>query len=176
MSLNRETRSNGLLRNPYSSAIRVWRIIMTKIHRSEQRLRVWSPLEGAISGQFLDCLRHPNPTPQQVEYFPGRRVGELGRLPALKFPTGFQVPSRHSVPSFRMTEEMRAQYQEYVDRWKRLGPLLEEQREADVRASDTVSNIAAFGRLWTSAVRDWPPTDTSGLVEQQRFFAALRPA
>ena len=75
-----------------------------------------------------------------------------------------------------MTEEMRAKYQEYVDRWKRLGPLLEEQREADVRASDTVSNIAAFGRLWTSAVREWPPTDTSGLVEQQRFFAALRPA
>ena len=103
-------------------------------------------------------------------------MGELGRLPALKFPTGFQVPSRHSVPSFRMTEEMRAQYQEYVERWKRLSPLLEEQREADVRASDTVSNIAAFGRLWTSAVREWPPTDTSGLVEQQRFFAALRPA
>lgn len=75
-----------------------------------------------------------------------------------------------------MTDELKAQYREYVERWKRLGPLLEEQREADVRASDTISNIAAFGRLWTSAVRDWPPGEMSGLVEQQRLFSLLRRA
>jgi hypothetical protein len=73
-----------------------------------------------------------------------------------------------------MTDEERALYREYVERWKRVGPLLEEQREADVRASDTVSNVAAFGRLWNEAVRVWPPGPTSGLVEQQRLFMKLR--
>ena len=65
---------------------------------------------------------------------------------------------------------------EYVARWKRVGPLLEKQREEDVRRSDTISNVAAFGRLWNEAVRTWPPLPTSGLVEQQRLFKKLREA
>ena len=68
----------------------------------------------------------------------------------------------------------RARLKEYAERWKRLGPLLEAQREEDVRQSDTVSNIAAFGRLYAMAVVASPPLPTSGLVEQQRWFANLR--
>lgn len=75
-----------------------------------------------------------------------------------------------------MTEEERQELKEYVARWKRVGPLLEEQREEDVRRSDTARDIAVFGRLWRQAVRDWPPQTTSGLVEQQRLFMKLRQA
>jgi hypothetical protein len=68
----------------------------------------------------------------------------------------------------------RARLKGYAERWKRLGPLLEAQREEDVRRSDTISNIAAFGRLYAMAVAASPPPPTSGLVEQQRWFAKLR--
>lgn len=75
-----------------------------------------------------------------------------------------------------MTDDEKLQLKEYVERWKRVGPLLEEQREEDVRRSDTISNIAVFGRLWQDAIRAWPPLPTSGLVEQQRIFMKLRQA
>ena len=75
-----------------------------------------------------------------------------------------------------MTEAERAGLKEYAERWKRLGPLLEAQREEDVRRSDTISNIEAFGRLWMDAVKRCPPEPTSGLVEQQRWFMKLRQA
>lgn len=68
----------------------------------------------------------------------------------------------------------RARLKEYADRWKRPGPLLEAQREEDVRQSNTISNVAAFGRLYAMAVAASPPSPTSGLVEQQRIFAKLR--
>ena len=68
----------------------------------------------------------------------------------------------------------RARLKQYADRWKRLGPLLEAQREEDVRRSNTISNIAAFGRLYAIAAAASPPPPTSGLVEQQRWFAKLR--
>lgn len=63
-----------------------------------------------------------------------------------------------------------------VETWKRAGPLLELQREEDVRRSDTVENIAAFGRLYGMALAASPPQPTSGLVEQQTFFRKLQPA
>jgi len=71
----------------------------------------------------------------------------------------------------KLTEEVKKQL---VQNWQRVGPLLEEQREEDVRNSDTVSNVAAFGRLYAMALAASPPLPTSGLVEQQRFFAKLR--
>lgn len=68
----------------------------------------------------------------------------------------------------------RARLKEYAERWKRLGPLLEAQREEDVGRSKTISNIAAFGRLYAMAVAASPPLPTSGLVGQQRWFAKIR--
>lgn len=75
-----------------------------------------------------------------------------------------------------MTEENRILIEEHVARWRRVGPLLERQREEDVRRSNTVADVASFGRLWIEAVRTSPPDSTSGLVEQQRWFAKLRRA
>ena len=71
-------------------------------------------------------------------------------------------------------EEHRALLKEYVDRWARVGPLLEAQREEDVRRSDTISNISAFNRLYEMALAASPPVPDSGLVEQQRLFSKLR--
>lgn len=71
-------------------------------------------------------------------------------------------------------EEHRARMREYVQRWARVGPLLEAQREEDVRRSDTLSNIAAFNRLYEMALAASPPVPDSGLVEQQRLFSKLR--
>jgi hypothetical protein len=51
---------------------------------------------------------------------------------------------------------------------------LERQREKDVRGSNTVVDVASFGRLWIEAVRACPPGPTSGLVEQQRLFTKPR--
>ena len=73
-----------------------------------------------------------------------------------------------------MTKEDRTLLKEHVARWQRVGPLLERQREEDVRGSNTVVDVASFGRLWIEAVRTWPPGPTSGLVEQQRLFTKLR--
>lgn len=69
------------------------------------------------------------------------------------------------VPTPPPALEERARLKEYADRWKRLGPLLEAQREEDVPRSDTLSNIAAFGRLYAMALASIPPLATSGLVE-----------
>ena len=73
-----------------------------------------------------------------------------------------------------MTKEDRNLLEEHVARWQRVGPLLERQREEDVRGSNTVVDVASFGRLWIEAVRACPPGSTSGLVEQQRLFTKLR--
>jgi hypothetical protein len=73
-----------------------------------------------------------------------------------------------------VTDGERAQLKEYVERWARVGPLLERQREEEVRRTDTSSSVGVFGRLWHEALRVRPPTPTSGLIEQQRLFMKLR--
>lgn len=59
---------------------------------------------------------------------------------------------------------------EFVERWKKLGPILEEQREKDIRATDTkraMKNLAVYVQR---AVRENPPPPTSGLTIAQRLF------
>jgi hypothetical protein len=76
-----------------------------------------------------------------------------------------------------MTEaEEKAALRAYAARWRRAAPLLEAQRDEDVRRTDTPSAIVAFTRLGRQALTQSPPSDTSGLVEQQRIFRKLRPA
>ena len=75
-----------------------------------------------------------------------------------------------------MSEEELRQTKLWVETWKRAGPLLELQREEDVRKSDTISNVAAFGRLYQMALIASPPLPTSGLVEQQTLFRKLLPS
>jgi hypothetical protein len=62
------------------------------------------------------------------------------------------------------------QEKELVMIWKRAAPLLEEQRERDIRASDTARDIRAFDDLVEDALRRFPPKESSGMVEMQRYF------
>lgn len=54
--------------------------------------------------------------------------------------------------------------------WKLAAPLLEEQRERDIRNSDTARDIRAFDGLVADALRRFPPRPDSGLVEMQKHF------
>ena len=62
------------------------------------------------------------------------------------------------------------QAKELAMRWKRAAPLLEEQRERDIRAADTIDSVSILAGMMEMANRDMPPRETSGLVEQQRRF------
>ena len=73
-------------------------------------------------------------------------------------------------------EEEESALRAYAARWQLAAPLLDAQRDEDVRRSDTAASIVSFGRLWNDAIKKSPPADTSGLVEQQRLYAKLRPA
>ncbi len=84
------------------------------------------------------------------------------------------IPPDDSAVAGIPPEEL-ARMRRWVENWKVTGPLLEAQREEDVRRSDTPSNIAAFQRLYRMAIAESPPQPTSGLVEQQALFKKLRP-
>ena len=72
-----------------------------------------------------------------------------------------------------MTDAEKLQLKEYADRWKRVGPLLEEQREEDVRGSNTIGAFAFFAGMPLHNLKIFPPKPTSGLVEQQLWFLKL---
>jgi len=59
---------------------------------------------------------------------------------------------------------------EFVERWKRVGPLLEKIREEDIRRSDTERDIEAFDDVLEYALSTFPPKPESGMVEMQRLF------
>ena len=63
-----------------------------------------------------------------------------------------------------------------VDAWRRAEPTLERVRRENIRATDTVSGIAAFEGLDIAAAKNRPPEKTSGLVEQQRIFMKIAAA
>lgn len=62
--------------------------------------------------------------------------------------------------------------------WKRAAPMLERQREVDIRAADTVRDMQVLAGMFNMAIRDQPPRESSGMVEMQRWFmlAAKREA
>ena len=73
-------------------------------------------------------------------------------------------------------EEEQAALRVRVRQWREAAPLLERQREEDIRLADTGGSLRAFtgSAAWAAVKR--PPEATSGLVEQQRWFMKLRAA
>ena len=53
--------------------------------------------------------------------------------------------------------------------------MLERLRDKAIRNSDTAKAIEQLSDAFESARRHYRPATTSGLVEQQRLFAKLRP-
>lgn len=64
--------------------------------------------------------------------------------------------------------------QERIAAWERAGPVMQASRDEAIRKTDTPSAIAALNDAYECAVRDMSPRKTSGLIEQQAWFARLR--
>jgi len=79
--------------------------------------------------------------------------------------------NRNVVPCMLRDEALR----DYVARWRSAAPLLQQVRDADIRAADTVAMVASCNLLFRDALKRFPPRPDSGLVEQQRWFNKLRP-
>ncbi len=63
----------------------------------------------------------------------------------------------------------------WVQTWQKAGPVLAELRRREVRRADTTAAILQLEDAFQSALRDHPPGPTSGLVEQQNWFARWKP-
>ncbi len=62
----------------------------------------------------------------------------------------------------------------WVQAWKEAGPELEQIRLREIRSEDTVESLRQLARAFNQATRNAALTETSGLVEMQRYFAKLR--
>jgi hypothetical protein len=71
------------------------------------------------------------------------------------------------------SEEQRVR--QWVRNWEEAAPVLERLRDEAIRHSDTAAAIEQLSDAFESARLHWSPPTTSGLVEQQRLFARLRP-
>ncbi len=73
-----------------------------------------------------------------------------------------------------MDELEKERVRQWVRNWEAVAPVLEELRAEAIRHSDTAAAIEQLSDAFESARRHWSPPATSGLVEQQRWFARLR--
>jgi hypothetical protein len=61
----------------------------------------------------------------------------------------------------------------WVAAWREAGPALDEQRRAELEQLDTPTPISQLAAVFAHALGNAFPSDTSGLVEQQRYFQRL---
>ena len=72
-----------------------------------------------------------------------------------------------------MTSEEREMLKKYVETWRQAGPELEAIRRREIQSTEVQKAIhQLFGD--SQMVQRWPRLTTSGLVEQQAWFAKLR--
>jgi hypothetical protein len=74
-----------------------------------------------------------------------------------------------------MDKQEEQRVRQWVRNWAAAAPVLERLRAEAVRNADTAAAIEQLNDAFESARRHWTPPATSGLVEQQRLFAKLRP-
>jgi len=74
-----------------------------------------------------------------------------------------------------MDEQEQQRVRQWVRNWQVVGPILERLRDEAIRNADTATAIEQLSDAFESARLHWTPPTTSGLVEQQRLFARLRP-
>jgi hypothetical protein len=75
-----------------------------------------------------------------------------------------------------MQEPTEEQKRKWVRAWQSAGRELKAVRVQELRSSgrSLEEDIAAFDGFFEKAIRDLPPRESSGLVEQQRWFQRLR--
>ncbi len=66
-----------------------------------------------------------------------------------------------------------AQIERWVRTWREAGPALEAQKGAELRRLDTARALAELAAAFEHARLSAQTADTSGLVEQQRYFQQL---
>ena len=74
-----------------------------------------------------------------------------------------------------MEEIEEQRLRQWVRNWQEVGPILARLRDEEIRNTDTAAAIEALSDAYESARFHWTPPKTSGLVQQQRWFAGLRP-
>ena len=62
----------------------------------------------------------------------------------------------------------------WVNRWKKVGPFLENLRQEEASREDVQKTIVLLDDAFRSALLHNPPEAASGLVEQQRLFMKVR--
>ncbi len=73
-----------------------------------------------------------------------------------------------------MNEKDNKSVRKWIAGWQAAAPVLEKLRNDSIRNSNTAQAIEQLSDAFESALRNYPPSTTSGLVEQQRLFAKLR--
>jgi len=63
----------------------------------------------------------------------------------------------------------------WVRAWQKAGPLLAELRRQEICRADTTQAILQLDDAFQSALLQNPPRPSSGLVEQQKWFARWKP-
>jgi hypothetical protein len=62
----------------------------------------------------------------------------------------------------------------WAQTWKEFGPELEKRRLREVRDEDNLLTLRLLARAFNQATAHEPPSESSGLVEMQRYLAKLR--
>ena len=69
---------------------------------------------------------------------------------------------------------MQIDAKQWVENWKRVGPILEQIKAEELRAPDYHEKLERLLPMCDLACTQAEPRKTSGLVEQQRLFMKLR--
>ncbi len=90
------------------------------------------------------------------------------RIGAARFVT-MKVPMSHP-----HTTPQRDLLQRWVDTWRQAGPELDEVRRREIETADTQEAVRQLFGTDDDPIDIPPPPATSGLVEQQAWFAKMR--
>ena len=73
-----------------------------------------------------------------------------------------------------MTETERLHTLQYIASWKRAAPILSAFRKNAIEEADTQEFVEAMDGMLENVFRENRPRLTTGLIEQQRWFAKLQ--
>ncbi len=83
------------------------------------------------------------------------------------------TPSADS-PLRQIPADERARMKQWLDNWKRLGPILEQERWDRVKALTDADAARDASRLFDLWQPDWPTDEGQGLLLHQQVFARAR--
>lgn len=73
-----------------------------------------------------------------------------------------------------MQDDDKARMKQWVDNWKKTGPILRELWEKELQSPDYGLRLEAMPAIIDAALIHTTPRTSSGLVQQQKFFTRFR--